>query len=146
MNTTTIDKYGGTTAFIAQPRCEECLEAECYYASDPSRSPFFVAFDTKAEMDSWLKVNPDVVRVGFGKKPSDPCFRSPSTEETTAMTRDDFKLLADALREVEPKTAKANSAEEIQWINTCFAIVAAFEKANPRFNASWFLTAAGFYK
>jgi hypothetical protein len=38
MNTTTIDKYGGTTAFIAQPRCEECLEAECYYASDPSSS------------------------------------------------------------------------------------------------------------
>ncbi|HKF95160.1 MAG TPA: hypothetical protein VKB53_10030 [Gammaproteobacteria bacterium] len=62
------------------------------------------------------------------------------------MTRDDFKLLADALREVESKTAKANSAEEIQWINTCFAIVAAFEKANPRFNASRFLSAAGFYK
>jgi len=55
-------------------------------------------------------------------------------------------LLADALREVESKTAKANSAEEIQWINTCFAIVAAFEKANPRFNASRFLSAAGFYK
>jgi hypothetical protein len=97
-------------------------------------------------MDSWLQVKPDVVCVGFGKKPSYPCFRSPNTVETADMTRDDFKLLADALREVEPKTAKANSAEEIQWINTCFAIVAAFEKANPRFNASWFLSAAGFYK
>ncbi|HKF95159.1 MAG TPA: hypothetical protein VKB53_10035 [Gammaproteobacteria bacterium] len=74
MHTTAIDKYGGTTAFIAQPPCEECIEAECYYASDPSRSPFFVAFDTKAEMDSGLKVNPDVVRVGFGKKPSRSLF------------------------------------------------------------------------
>jgi hypothetical protein len=67
-------------------------------------------------MDSWLQVKPDVVCVGFGKKPSYPCFRSPNTVETADMTRDDFKLLADAL------------------------------KANPRFNASWFLTAAGFYR
>jgi hypothetical protein len=89
MNTTTIDKYGGTTAFIAQPRCEECL-------------------------DSWLQVKPDVVCVGFGKKPSYPCFRSPNTVETADMTRDDFKLLADALREVEPKAVKANSAQAIQ--------------------------------
>ena len=96
--------------------------------------------------DSWRKANPGVVRVGFGKKPSYPCFRSPNTVETADITRDDFKLLVDALREVEPKTAKANSAEEIQWINTCFAIVAAFEKANGRFNASWFLSAAEFYK
>ena len=62
------------------------------------------------------------------------------------MSREEFKLLADALREVEPRKTQANSAQEIQWINCCFAIAAALEKANGRFNASRFLNAAGFYK
>jgi len=60
--------------FIAREACEGYIEASCFYASDPERSYFCVAFNNEDLMDDWLTAHPDVVRTDFKRKLRYPAY------------------------------------------------------------------------
>jgi hypothetical protein len=68
------------TEFIAREACEGYIEASCFYASDPERSYFCVAFNNEDLMDDWLTAHPDVVRTDFKRK-----LRYPAVDRRTVV-------------------------------------------------------------
>ncbi len=65
------------------------------------------------------------------------------------MTRKDFQLIADALKESKPEAEKKfhnQTAYMTQFMITCHCMADALATTNPRFDRDRFLTACGYFK